>query len=140
MKRYYSYDPATGESACLIADKLCTHCGIAVCHPEDEPFKSERVGLSIAEARAEIAALKHLWKNELLPGLKALSHLQTNIKTSKFYNPKSYEARMLRRQVAIKEAEINAVKQEIDVIQASLDAYLKARDEYNSKRLQDKKD
>ena len=109
MKRIYKFDAENGVATCYLIDKNNTHMGFACCHDDDKDFQSERVGLTLAEARAEIDALKHIRNTELIPAYKALKHLQDNMNTSTHYNPKSYEAKMLRRQVCIKENEIAAV-------------------------------
>lgn len=140
MKRHYYFDNEQGTAYCFITDGNKTHAGLAQCHEEDRPFMSERTGLQIAECRAEIAALKNIKDNELLPAYKALQHLQTNIKTSKYYNPKAYEARMLRRQVCIKQNELAAVKQEIATLEQFLNDYIEAKDKLYHQLSQDKKD
>lgn len=129
MKRYYYYDPETKQSGCRIADTNGKqYIGVARCHPEDEPYANEYIGLTIAEARAEIHALRNFRDNELIPVVKTLTHLQTNMKTSKFYNPKSYEARMLRRQLKIKENELIAIKEEIINLQTFINNYIAEKD------------
>lgn len=83
--------------------------GTAKCHPEDSDFESARVGLTIAESRANIQVLRHIRDCELKPQLKILNHLYMNMKTSKYYNPKSYEANMLRSQIRALEKELAAI-------------------------------
>lgn len=137
MKREYSFDSNIGVSICTLYDTKFTSQGIAICHDDDKAFMSERTGLQIAEARAEINMLKMIRDYELTPALIALQHLQTNMTTSKHYNPKSYEARMLRRQVNIKQNEIKAVQQEIKVIEEFLENYITSKNKLYNK---DKKD
>lgn len=133
MKRTYEFNEESGISICHIFDKDEMFIGFAVCHDDDMDFLSERTGLQIAEVRAEIDALKHIRDYELTPALKALKHLQDNMKTSKNYNPKSYEAKMLRRQVCIKENELAAIKQEIIKRKAFLIDYIQQKDELHQK-------
>ena len=133
MKRIYKFDAENGVATCYLIDKNNTYTGFACCHDDDKDFQSERVGLTLAEARAEIDALKHIRDNELIPTYKALKHLQDNMKTSTYYNPKSYEARMLRRQVCIKENELIAIKQEIDSRKQFISDYIQQKDELHDK-------
>ena len=134
MKRHYYLDKEIGKAYCFLQEGNRTYTGIAQCHEDDWAFMSERTGLQIAEIRAEIDALKNIRDNELIPVVKALKHLQTNVKTSKFYNSKSYEARMLRRQVSIKENELIAVKQEIVALEEYLKGYIAAKNNYYASR------
>lgn len=140
MKRHYYFDNEQGTAYCFITDGNKTYTGLAQCHEEDRPFMSERTGLQIAECRAEIAALKNIRDNELLPAYKALQHLQTNIETSKYYSPKAYETRMLRRQVCIKQNELAAIKQEIATLEQFLNDYIEAKNKLYHQLSQDKKD
>ena len=70
--------------------------GVAYCHPDDLDFASERTGLFIAESRAIIKVLIFQRDHEIKPALATLNHLYSNMRTSKYYNPKSYEAKMIR--------------------------------------------
>jgi hypothetical protein len=87
--------------------------GTAVCHDDDLDMESERIGLSIAEARATIKVLKYIRDNEIKTQLKILEHLHSNMKTSKFYNPNSYEAKMLRKQISVIKKELTVVNNTI---------------------------
>ena len=87
--------------------------GTAVCHDDDLDMESERVGLSIAEARATVKVLKYIRDNEIKTQLKILEHLHSNMKTSKFYNPNSYEAKMLRKQIGVIKKELATVNNTI---------------------------
>ena len=87
--------------------------GEATCHSDDMDFESERVGLTIAEARANIKVLRHMRDCEVKPQLKILNHLLSNMKTSKSYNPISYEAKMLRSQIRTIEKELATINNAI---------------------------
>lgn len=138
MKRTYDFNKESGVATCRIYDKDNIFIGFAVCHDDDVDFMSEKTGLQIAEVRAEIDALKHIRDYEIIPALKALKHLQDNMKTSKQYNPKSYEARMLRRQVCIKENELTAIRKEINRSQQFLTNYIEEKDKLYTKLRQAK--
>lgn len=111
--------------------------GHATCHPEDRDFESARVGLTIAEARANIEVLRHIRECELKPQLKILNHLYANIKTSKYYNPTSYEAKMLRNQIRALEKELTTLNNEIADEQKFIKDYISGKDKLY-RRLQDK--
>ena len=89
--------------------------------------------MTIAEARAEINFLQHIRDNELKPALKVLKHLYDNMTTSNYFNQHSYEARMLRRQIRIKENELIAIKQEIDGRKQFISDYIQQKDELHDK-------
>lgn len=99
-----------GHACCIIKYQGMEFVGEATCHPEDKDFESERIGLTIAEARANIKVLQFIRKFEIKPQLKILNHLYTNMKTSTHFTPDSYEAKMLRSQ-------INALKKELEMIE-----------------------
>lgn len=124
MQRFYSYDPETKNSKCIIIDGNNKFEGIATCHPEDREKAGEYRGLTIAETRANIKMLKHIRDNELVPASKALEHLNTNLSHSSHYNPSSYEAYMLRRQCRIKREEIEAINEQIAILKNFLRDYI----------------
>ena len=108
-----SYNYINGSAIYVIKYNNQEFEGKAVCHPEDRDFESARVGLTIAEARANIKVLRYIRECELKPQLKILNHLYANIKTSKYYNPTSYEAKMLRNQIRALEKELTTLNNEI---------------------------
>ena len=111
MTTKYTYE--NGISTFYINYNNNTFIGEANCHEADFDFESERVGLTIAEARARIALAKHMRDNELKPQLKALKHLYSNIRNSSKHNPKSHETRMLRRTIRDLEFELHTVSNAI---------------------------
>lgn len=107
----FEYDTETGVTTCFITDKQGrVYTGWAMCHPDDKDMMAEYTGKSIAEARATINMLRSIRDNDIAPQAKALRMLQTNMKQSKNYNPKSYEAKMLRRALNQREAELEEIK------------------------------
>ena len=133
MKRFYKFDSERGIATVYILSGDLSFIGMAKCHKDDEDFMSEKTGLQIAEVRAEINFLKHIRDNELKPAIKVLEHLHNNMKTSKHYNKESYEATMLRRQVAIKKNELTAVIEEIDRSKKFLTSYINSKEELYTK-------
>lgn len=127
---YYDWNKEDGIATCILYDGENTFLGLATCHPDDKDFQSEKTGLYIAEARAEIQALKHYKNNVLKPGLNALKQLYYSINHSKQYNKKSYEAKMLYRQIKMKETDIEEVQLIINGRKADLKKYIDAKEEF----------
>ena len=113
MSKNIKYEYLLGQSMCTIKYKGKEFMGIANCHPDDMDFESERVGMTIAETRANIKVLCFMRDCEIKPQLKSLNHLYSNIKTSKYFNPNSYESKMLLKQ-------IKSIKKELDIINNAL--------------------
>jgi hypothetical protein len=139
MKRKYNYNSETGVAHIILIEGDNEFHGFASCHEDDEDFQSERIGMTIAEARAEINFLQHIRDNELMPAIKALRHVYGNMKTSKYFNLHSYEARMIRRQIRIKENDLIVVKQEINSRKQFITDYIKQKDELHDRLRKAKK-
>lgn len=122
----YTYDH--GDSLFVIYYNGHSFDGTAICHDEDKDFESERVGLTIAEARANIKVLRHMRDCEVKPQLKILNHLLSNMKTSKSYNPISYEAKMLRSQIRAIEKELATISNAIADEQKFIKDYIDGKD------------
>ena len=127
----YEYD--NGKSVCQINYKGMNFVGEAFCHPDDNDFASERTGLFIAECRAVIKVLKFQRDFEIKPVLATLTHLYSNMKTSKNYNPKSYEAKMLRSQIRHWEKELAAANFELAIERKNLKVYITEKDKIYTK-------
>lgn len=137
MKFKADYDYNDGFAIYTIKYNNHVFTGRAVCHPEDRDFESARVGLTIAEARANIEVLRYIRECELKPQLKILNHLYANIKTSKYYNPTSYETKMLRSQIRALKKELTILNNEIADEQKFIKDYISGKDKLY-KRLRDK--
>lgn len=123
----YSYDH--GNSIFTIYYKGNSFVGTAICHDDDKDMESKIIGLTIAEARATLAYLRHIRDNELRPQLASLKQLMYSMNHSKQYNRKSYEARMLYRHIQMYEEDLKNIKQEISRIKFHLFHYIKEKDE-----------
>lgn len=108
-----TYGYTDGNAVFIIEYKGQKFVGEATCHPDDRDMESERVGLTIAEARAAIKANCFVRDFEIKPQLKVLQHLYSNMRTSKYYNPNSYEAKMLRSQIRAIERELTTINNTI---------------------------
>lgn len=126
MKTYldFSFDEESGKTICKMIEGDNIFYGGAYCHPEDSDFKAKMTGEHIAAMRARIKKLKHELNNVLKPGLAALNQLYFSINRSKRYQKSSYEAKAIRRQIKIKEAEINLLKDIIKDQQDELKNYI----------------
>ena len=131
----YTYDH--GNSLFVIYYNDRSFAGTAICHDDDKDFESERVGLTIAEARANIKVLAHIRDCELKPQLKILNHLYSNMRTSTHYNPISYEAGMLRSQIRVIEKELATINNGIADERKFLQDYINGKDKLH-KRLRAK--
>ena len=110
----FYFDPETRVATCaLIEQNGRGYVGMAMCHPEDEDMMSEKTGCEIALRRMEIEALRAYRRDELEPGLKALKQLYYSMKHSGQFNKKSYEAKMLFRQMNQKQEDIDFIKEVI---------------------------
>ena len=128
MLKDIEYKYGEGSAVCIIKYNGYEFVGRADCHPDDEDFESERVGLTIAEARANIKVLRHMRDCEVKPQLKILNHLLSNMKTSKSYNPISYEAKMLRSQIRTIEKELATISNAIADEQKFIKDYIDGKD------------
>lgn len=118
----YSYDSGHAKATLLLDGR--EFVGEAHLHPEDAENESQRKGYTLAETRAYIKVLQHHIQNELKPALKALKHLNCCIQQSKNYNPKSYEARMLTRNLRLLDEELQECKSELNILKDQYHAYL----------------
>ena len=134
-KTSYKWNKESGEAIAKIEDTDGNiFIGIAKCHPDDAAHKSEYLGTEIAEIRARMNMIRHIRDTEIKPALKALKHVQANMETNKQYNPRSYEARTVRRQIKIKEADLKAIKELIE----SYKDYIKNISAYKFQEAMDK--
>ena len=117
-----------GNATCTIDYRGLSFVGTATCHADDRDFMNERVGMSIAECRANIKLLRFIRDYEIKPQLKILNHLLNNMKNSKHYNPISYEAKMLRSQIRAIEKELVTINNSIADEQKFLKDYIDGKD------------
>ena len=133
LKENTEYGYVDGSAVYIITYNGYRFVGKATCHPDDKDFESERVGLTIADARANIKVLRHMRNCEVKPQLKILNHLLSNMKTSKSYNPISYEAKMLRSQIHTIEKELATINNAIADEQKFIKDYIDGKDKMYKK-------
>ena len=126
----YDWNEEEGIATCILYDGDNAFIGIAQCHDDDKDFKNENTGMIIAETRARIKVLQHIKNNELKPELAGLKQLYYSINKSKLYNKKSYEAKMLWRQMKHRERDINIIKDLIDEERTYLNRFIADKDEF----------
>ena len=135
----FNWDEETGISSCIVSDGEKVYTGFAQCHPDDEDMKGQKTGCEIAFRRARINALRG-YRDELKIQLKALNQLYYSMNRSTKFNEKSYENRMLYRQIRMINFDLTTTKEMIATEQENLRTYIKEKDEfYNKTRMRRKK-
>ena len=128
MNKSSTYSYENGSATYTMIYKGHEFTGHAKCHPDDEDMISERVGLTIAETRAAIEVVRFIKEFEIKPQLKVLKHLYANMRTSKYYNPNSYEAKMLRSQIRVIERELTTINNQLADERKFLKDYIDGKD------------
>ena len=129
---YTSFDKETGVSTCVFDSKYGQIVGTAQCHPDDKDMCSELTGTTIASMRAERKYLQFC-KIECKGQLAALKQLYYSMKHSNNFNPKSYESKMLFRQIQFIENDLITIKQMITTNNELLKKYIDDKDEFYTK-------
>lgn len=104
--------------------------GIAECHPDDNDFMSELTGSVIAGYRAEIDLIKKINKYEISPAIVALKHVYCSMYHSKKYNPDSYEATRLKKELAHLMDEYAENKEMIQILRNYLSKYINDKEDF----------
>ena len=123
----FNWDEETGVASCILSDGEKVYTGFAQCHPDDEDMKGQKTGCEIAFRRAKINALRG-YRDELKIQLKALNQLFYSINKSKKFNAKSYENKMLQRQIRMINFDLATTKEMIASEEQNLIAYIKSKD------------
>ena len=127
-KPIFHYDKETGCSTCIIETKYGKFSGTACCHPDDMDMASEKVGCEIAYSRAAIDSLKYERDNIIKPSLKALKQLYYSMNRSKKFNPKSYECKMLKRQIECWEFDLSVINDMINTERTWIRDYINTKE------------
>lgn len=107
--------------------------GYAFTDPRDEPFKSKLTGGTIAEYRADLDMYRQIRDYELKPSIITLKHLQTTMAQSPQYNPDSFEAKRLQRQINSFKRQLDNTNKIIANIQETIRNYIKNKDEMHQR-------
>ena len=124
----FHYDKETGCSTCIIETKYGKFSGTACCHPDDMDMASEKVGCEIAYSRAAIDSLKYERDNVIKPSLKALKQLYYSMNRSNKFNPKSYEYKMLKRQIECWEFDLAIINDMINTERTWIRDYINTKE------------
>ena len=124
----FHYNKETGCSTCIIETKYGKFSGTACCHPDDMDMASEKVGCEIAYSRAAIDSLKYERDNVIKPSLKALKQLYYSMNRSKKFNPKSYEYKMLKRQIECWEFDLAVINDMINTERTWIRDYINTKE------------
>jgi hypothetical protein len=125
----FYWDEERGMCRCTIFDMDNKYTGFAFCHPTDIDMKSQKVGEEIAYTRALINALKAK-KKELKLELRGLLGYYYAIQHTSKFNRKSYEARMLYRQIRMRQDDIDSIDKEIDAREVYIYHYVDEKDKF----------
>lgn len=126
----FSWDAETGVATCIIESDNQVFVGGAMCHPDDRDMLSEKTGCEIAYQRAVIKALRYYRDAEIKPALAALKQLYYSMNRSKYFNEKSYENRMLQRQIHQKEFDLETVKEMLIEKEQKLKTLIDEKDKF----------
>ena len=135
----YEWNSEYGFATCTLLIDGVEISGSAYCALEDKDFMSEKVGMEIAEKRAIINGMKYTVKYNLLPQIKVLKQVIQQIESSKKFNSRDYEYKMIRRQLKIKESDMAEFKRQIADLEAYLKSYIRVKDDVH-KRLRSIRD
>jgi hypothetical protein len=89
----------------------------------------EKTGCEIAFRRAKINALK-VYRDELKVSLKTLNQLYYTMNKSNKFNEKSYENKMLQRQINRISFDLTTIKETINDERKSLKEYLEEKEKF----------
>lgn len=137
----YMWSERYGTAACTLFYKDYEFTGVANCHPDDQDMMSRLTGQIIAEYRATIKYLTFIKDFELRPQLQSLNHVFHCMKNSKYFDKKSYEARMLFRHINLLQKDIDTINEEIAITKQNLKEYIERKNkdhELIRKKRQDK--
>ena len=133
MFKIFNWDSKTKVASCAIKYKNQMFTSYAKCHPDDLDFESEKTGCCIAEYRAEIKCLQYIKNCEVKPAMEALNHVICGMRSSKFYNAKSYEARCIQKEYHRLQKQLTAINNEIAALKKSVQSYIESKDEFYNK-------
>ena len=128
----FFFNPENGSSLCILTTKNATYVGTAQCRDADRDMMSEKTGCEIAYHRAVIHALEdHL--EELKTELAGLNKYFYTVNQSKYYEPESYMAQMLFRQIQQRNDDIRITKDMISKEKNNLKEYMENKAEFYKK-------
>jgi hypothetical protein len=122
-----------GMAQCVITDTsngvTLSGYGRALCHDDDEAYKNQITGDYIAFTRAQIDILRKKRDYELKPSIIAIEHIISTMINSKNYNPNSYEAKRIKKELQNLKLDLRYINTVIEDTQLGLREYLILKDE-----------
>ena len=128
----FNWDEEAGIASCILSDGEKVYTGFAQCHPDDEDMKGQKTGCEIAFRRARINALRG-YRDELKIRLSTLKQLYHSMNISYRFNEKSYENKMLQRQIRMINFDLTTTKEMIATEEQNLRTYIQEKDEFYNK-------
>lgn len=125
----FDWDEDLGLAYCELTDGERTWVGMAECHTDDLDMMSEKTGCEIAFRRARIKALQDQ-RRTLKTQLGALNQYYYSMKHSKKFNKKSYENKMLQRQINLIKTDLDTFSSMIANEQQNLRTYISKKDDF----------
>ena len=121
-----------GMAQCIITDTsnnvTLRGYGRAICSEEDEKYASEITGRYIANCRARIEIMRQKRDYELKPAIMTLQHVISTMEHSNKYNPNSYEAKRIRKELKNLQNDLRITCSIINDEKESLKIYLEQKD------------
>ena len=132
-KPIMTWDELTGFATFIItASDGSQHIGTAQCSPDDMLFKSEKIGMEIAERRATISYLTYMRDHVIKPELNALTKfLHVIDQSKKYYNPQDYTNQMLIRTIERNQKLLHEMQDEIHSLKEDLKTYISDKEEFH---------
>ena len=128
----FYFNPEDGSSMCIITTKTKIYIGTAQCLDSDRDMMSEKTGCEIAYHRAIIHSLEdHL--SDLKGELMGLKKYYYSVNRSKYFDEKSYMAKMLYSQIQQREDDIETTKTLIQQEKSFLTKYMSDKAEFYKK-------
>lgn len=126
----FDYNEATATATCFLEFEGQVFVGTAKAHPEDMDMATKLVGQDIAYRRAMIKYLCFVRDWQIKPELKALKQLYYTMAHSTHFNEKSYENKMLQRQLRQLESDLTTIKEEIATERSELKDLIQEKDNF----------
>lgn len=124
----YFWDPSGNVCTCVVTYDGREFMGTATCHPNDKDVRSHFTGENIAGNRAFIKVVQYIKSNDIDKPLNLLTNLYKNMETSHRFNPKSFEAKQLYREIKEYQKAQEVAKETIASIKAELKQYIDDKD------------
>lgn len=128
-KPIFTFDKETGHAKCVLREGSKRYEGHAFCHEDDGDMMSEKTGCEIALRRAKINTLRG-YRDELKIRLSALNQYYHSMNMSYRFNEKSYENKMLQKQIRQIKFDLDTIKEMIADEEQMLREYITEKDKF----------